>query len=177
MPFPRCNSLCVATFRIHTICSCVPAHPNPICLSQGSQGIVCAIFAESGRQALIVKVHGSEFQLASQLSHPPSVSHNSALAFCISLFALRHSVLVSHISLPTPTMKFIMPLGREHFITHDALLATRSSLAYAHNASYTIQYSIFSHPQLATSGWPHSFFVTSYSIMRTSNPHSLLSHA
>ena len=133
--FPRCKSLCVATFRIHTICSCVPAHPNPICLSQGSQGIVCAIFAESGRQALIVKVHGSEFQLASQLSHPPSVSHNSALAFCISLFALRHSVLVSHISLPTPTMKFIMPLGREHFITHDALLATRSSLTYAHEAT------------------------------------------
>ena len=135
MPFPRCNSLCVATFRIHTICSCVPAHSNPICLSQGSQGIVCAILGESGQKALIVTVRGSEFLVASQLSHPPLVSHNSALAFCISLFALRHSVLVSHISLPTPTMRFIMPLGREQFIAHDALLATRSSFTYAHKAT------------------------------------------
>ena len=124
--FPRCNSLCVATFRIHTICSCVPAHPNPICLSQGSQGIVCAIIGESGQQTLIATVRGSEFLVASQLSHPPLVSHNSALAFCISLFALRHSVLVSHISLPSPTMKFIMHL-RSRTI-HYLRRTTRNSL-------------------------------------------------
>ena len=54
-----------------TICSCVPAHPNPICLSQGSHGIVCAILGESRQQALIVTVRGSEFLLASQLSQRP----------------------------------------------------------------------------------------------------------
>ena len=123
MPFPRCNSFCVATFRIHTICSCVPTHPNPICLSQGSQGIACAILGESGQQALIVTVRGSEFPLASQLPQRPI--RFSQFAARLLHFVIRPSPLGAHITHLTAHSRHEIYYALE--VANNSLLTTHYS--------------------------------------------------
>ena len=175
MPFPRCNSLCVATFRIHTLCSCVPAHPNPICLSQGSQGIVCAIFGESGQRALIVTVRGSEFLLASQLSQRPI--RFSQFAARLLHFVIRPSPLGARITHLTDHshhgIYYALEVANNSLLTtHYSQLARPWLMHTTHPSLFIIQYSHTHNSQPADGLTPFCALISHHAHI----PHSLLFH-